>query len=666
MKSRLRRSARHAASFEIDLANRPWQLQGWRPFYWELRRSSETRSVFQPEFGPYPAQVPGSVLTSLLRAGAVKDWRQGRQSLDCEWVEHRQWEFSTQIKAGEFPAGTPVILQADGLDYSGWIRVDDETVAPFRGALVRHRIDLSRVLGDGKAHRLSIMFDLPPEEQGQIGRSSLSRFFKPRFSFSWDWCVRLVPIGIWDRLTLVCGENPVEVISVRTATSANLAEAKVIARIQNSGPRELALNLVLKDADKKVAARLETVVAPGEHVVTLPVTSPRLWWPNWMGETYLYDFTVEDASRQGGGPRLFEARVGFKHVRWLPCQDAPADARPLLCEVNGRKVFLQGVNWIPLQLDYPAIADAEYARVVSLYRRMGCNMLRVWGGGYLEKEVFYRACDEQGLLVWQEFPLSSSGVDNDAPRGPAAIADLETIATDYIRRRGHHASLFLWCGGNELQDAPQMKDGPTRPQDETHPALAALQRVVEREQPEIRFLPTSPSGPIFYAERARMGRGLHHHVHGPWDIHSSEAKWADYWKHDDSLLRSETGVASAASVATLQKYAGDENVWPPSFANPWWRHGSAWFVQWDLLKRQVLKAPPSRRLALYVELSQERQARFLALAARSCKQRFPRCAGFIVWAGHDAFPTPSNLSLIDYDRRPKAAYHALREVFLSK
>jgi beta-mannosidase len=337
-----------------------------------------------------------------------------------------------------------------------------------------------------------------------------------------------------------------------------------------------------------------------------------------------------------------------------------------LCEINGHTVFLQGVNWVPLQLDYPATTDAEYRRVIGLYRKMGCNMLRVWGGAYLEKEIFYRECDEQGLLVWQEFPLSSSGVDNDAPREPAAIADLEKIATDYIRRRSHHASLFLWCGGNELQDAPNTKGGPTRPQDESHPAFAALKRVVEREQPDIRLLPTSPSGPIFYAEREMMGHGLHHHVHGPWDIRTPEATWVDYWSHDDSLFRSETGVAGAAAVSTLKNHVGDEKIWPPTFENPWWRHGSAWFVQGDLFKREISKASPSRRLALYVKLSQERQARFLALAARSCKQRFPRCAGFLVWVGHDAFPTPSNLSIIDYDRQPKAAYYALREIFLSK
>lgn len=647
----------------LDLSRRRWHLQGWRPFYWELRRSTETRSIFRPEFGPYPTLVPGSVHTALRNAGEIKDWNLGRASLSCEWVEHRQWEFFTIFRAREVPLDSPIVLHADGLDYSGWIRVDDQTVSTFRGALIRHQFDLSKVLGDGRKHKLSILFDLPPEEQGQIGRSSLSRFFKPRYNYSWDWCVRLVPIGIWDRVRLVCGKCPIEIIGVTTATSPDLKSAEVIVRVRNSGKSKARLELVLRSGKGSRLERLVETVDAGDHTVRLPVRRPRLWWPNGYGKSYLYDFAIRDASRDRNAEPLFQSRIGFKRVRWLPCKDAPRGARPLLCEVNGCPIFLQGVNWTPTDLDYSSTAASRYEGRIRLYREMGCNMLRVWGGAFLEREIFYNLCDEEGLLVWQEFPLSSSGVDNDAPRDKHAIGDLKKIATDYIRRRGHHVSIFLWCGGNELQDAPKEKGGPTKPQDERHPAFATLRRVVQKENPGIRFLPTSPSGPIFYAERKSMGMGLHHHVHGPWDIHSSEAKWKDYWAHDDSLLRSETGVVGASSLPVLKKYVDDEKIWPPNFENPWWRHGCAWFVQWDLFKRELLRAPVADRLALFVKLSQERQARFLSIAAKSCKERFPKHSGFIIWMGHDSFPTPSNLSIIDMDGKPKAAYYALQQIF---
>ena len=81
--------------------------------------------------------------------------------------------------------------------------------------------------------------------------------------------------------------------------------------------------------------------------------------------------------------------------------------------------------------------------LIELYKLMGCNIFRVWGGAYLEREDFYDLCDRAGILVWQEFPLSSSGVDNYAPDDPAVIKKLCDIATDYIHRRAHHACKLL-------------------------------------------------------------------------------------------------------------------------------------------------------------------------------------------------------------------------------
>jgi beta-mannosidase len=80
------------------------------------------------------------------------------------------------------------------------------------------------------------------------------------------------------------------------------------------------------------------------------------------------------------------------------------------------------------------------------------NMLRIWGGGFLERQVFYDLCDEKGLLIWQEFPLCSSGLDNCPPDDEKSIEQMSKFAESYIQRIQHHACLFLWCGGNELED----------------------------------------------------------------------------------------------------------------------------------------------------------------------------------------------------------------------
>jgi beta-mannosidase len=332
--------------------------------------------------------------------------------------------------------------------------------------------------------------------------------------------------------------------------------------------------------------------------------------------------------------------------------------------VNGKPFFLQGVNWVPPRVGYADTTVEEYERLISLYEDMGCNLLRVWGGAILEKEFFFDLCDQAGLLVWQEFPLSSSGVDNFPPDDPHAIDTLVGIASSYIERRAHHASLLLWCGGNELFEPSADVSGPgARPVTANPPCIAALKQLVAREDPERRFLSSSPSGLRLWGTPEEWGKGVHHDVHGPWGMPAEQTleEWRAYWEADDALFRSEVGMPGAMDLDALKRYAGDGQVWPPE--GEYWRHTAAWWTQRDRFKEQLAGLDDDVALAEYVRLTQELQANAYRIAAECCKQRFPRCGGFLIWMGHDCYPCPANNSVIDFERNPKPAYGALREVF---
>ncbi len=643
----------------IDLTRQAWTLRGWRPNDWRLSTAQLGFTLpLEPEVGPLPARIPGSVQAALLQAKLIPDPYIGMNSRACAWVETLHWEFSTQLEPGAWSPGTRWRLEADGLDHAGWLLVDGVIVADFSGTLVPHTFDLGDRLCDGNPHRLSVIFDVPPAEQGQIGFTSRSTQFKPRFNYGWDWCPRLVPIGFWDALRLVDASHDLELHSLRAELEDDLRRGAVDIRLQTSSTTPVCLRL---HRDGREVFSQEHVLEPGENAVHLELPEVEPWWPSGMGAQSLYELEVVPADPASSFPGL-RRRIGFKRVRWLPCEDAPPDAEPWLCEINGRPVFLQGVNWTPVRLDYHGVNLTEYAHRIDLYRDLGCNLLRVWGGAFLERSDFYDLCDEAGLLVWQEFPLSSSALDNAAPSDPAVIAHLCEIASSYIRRRAHHASLLLWCGGNELTDEHR------RPLGLEHPCLEALGEVVEREDPGRRFVPTSALGPRFDACAEEFGLGLHHDVHGPWNLEPDATleTWAAYWAADDALLRSEVGMPGASSLATLERYVGDGCVWPPTRANPYWRHASNWWVQAERFEGDLVGLDEDAALARYVELSQALQARALEIAARACRERFPRCGGFLVWMGHDAFPCPVNTSIIDFDGVPKPAYHALRRVFTAK
>ena len=643
---------------QIDLTRSAWQLYGYRPNYFHERRSVDHTGHYQPQWGPVPATVPSSAQTALRKANLIPDWNVGTNSLLCEWVEHYQWEFRTKLASLKLAPGQRAILHCDGLDYSGWIAIDHKIVADFKGALVRHRFDLTDHLADGKPHILSILFHLPPAEQGQVGATSQSRFFKPRFSYSWDWCPRFVPIGIWDRLRLDIDSPKPEIKRITTSLDENLSTGAVSILIDN--PTDSAeICIELRRAGRPLASS-RCALQPGEQTVTLDVENVEPWYPSGAGKQPLYDLIVTSADNKP----LHRATIGFKRITWQHNPGVSPAHSPMLCHVNGNPIFLQGVNWTPIRMDYHHIPDAEYKKRIALYKKMGCNVLRVWGGAYLERDIFYRLCDEAGLLVWQEFPLSSSGPDNYAPTDPQAITDLTTIARDYIRRRAHHACKLLWCGGNELQSLRDA-NGREFPLTDSHPALAAMKKIVEQEDPHTRFLPTSPSGPVFYATPESVGKNtaLHVHVHGPWNHTGPLQSAFDYWKSDDANFRSETGMPGLSPLSLIQKYAGNLNPWPPTRDNPLWSHTSLWWLPTHLITAELNRSKPHAALKKLIEQSQRLQSQILQLAAQSCKSRFPTCSGFMIWMGHDAFPTPSNTSIIDFDGRPKRAYHAVAKIF---
>lgn len=638
---------------ELDCARLDWTLEGWRPFAWRLGRGVAAAPHIVPDIGPIAAYVPGSVQESLRRAGLLPDWNIGVNARLCEWVEHRHWLFEATVPAGMISPGEHVWLCADGLDYAGWILVDDREVAAFSGALVPHQFDLSASLGDGEAHRLALVFEEPPREQGQIGYTSRSRFFKPRYVYSWDWCPRLVPVGPWDTLCIKAGA-PAAFHLARLA--ADLSEDLRWGRIElevdcaaHAGPG-CNLLVVLRDGDLECARETAQVVPGMSSRLVLEDIAVAPWWPNGMGEQRLYSVEVSAVDAPGDVLWRAERSVGFRRIAWQACEGAPADAEPWICVVNGKPVFLQGANWVPPRLSYHDATEADYRTLIALYREMGCNVLRVWGGGILERECFYDLCDQAGILVWQEFPLSSSGVENDPPRDPAAIDDLLRVARTYITRRAHHASLLLWSGGNELT----LDDAVPAGYD--HPCIAALKSLVAAEDPGRRFIPTSPSGPMFCARAENYGKGIHHDIHGPWgmsDFADLEA-WRCYWAGDDALFRSEVGMPAAMDAERIRAYAGGMPCWPAEGA--YWRHTAAWWTQMD-------RFGSCETLDAYVRDTQAFQAEAYAIAAAACKGRFPRCGGFIIWMGHDCFPCPANNSAIDFDRAVKPAYAALRQIF---
>ena len=640
----------------LALSTLPWTLTGWLPHNWELNMTMETGIPSRPEVGPLPMRIPSSVQQTLLDVGIIPDWRDGLQARACEWVENRHWALSTTLPAGTLSGAGPHQLLLAGVDGPATIMVGKRVVAKIANTFCPHAIDL----GPSTTSEVSIaiIFTDQPRSLGQVNRSSQIRDWRSRYPYVWDWTPRVLQVGLWEDVLVLSGPR----LHGLRATSHVAADGTGVVTAQwehSAALGDLTLTLSLSAASGTVLAT--KTVSAQTNTCDLSGFAVERWWPNGHGRQPLYQLTAELRRADGSVVDRDERQLGFRSVTWSPCANAPEGARAWICTVNDKPIFLQGANWVPLRTCFADVTPAEYAERLATYRDLGFNLLRVWGGGPLERDLFYRLCDAYGLMVWQEFPLSSSGIDNHPPAEPELVADMAIIAKHYVTVRQHHPSLIIWCGGNELQRGPDGGPGIGRPCDESEPMLAAQAAVCARLDPLRRYVPASSSGPRFMADAADFGRGLHHDVHGPWGWDKDLAGWQAYWNGDDSLIRTEVGFASAQG-ADLTRRHGGLLAWPPTRDNPYWQGNSSWWIQWDEFKQEH-QGPAD--LDTFVAWSQQRQATFLAAAAAASKRRFPACAGFIVWMGHDCFPCPSNTAIIDVKGRPKPAALALAEIWKS-
>ncbi len=646
--------------YTYDLSALTWTITGFTPYLWRFESTPGIGETSVADVLSVRAKVPGSVQNALLEEGLLPNWNEGLNARACEWVENRHWVYMTRISREWLAASSDsmrIRLVCDGLDYGGWVRFGGRQIATFAGTHTPHVFDLSEhipYIGDDT--RLEIIFDCPPRWLGQFGYTSRMTEFKPRYNYTWDWTSRLVQIGIWDEVRLEIADVG-EFGDVAIGTDFDVARESGILSVRVNTPDEAGWRLRMS-LDAVRTERYE--LTPGENVVLWSDLDIEPWQPNGFGEPTLYDLSLTLIGPDNAEHDRVERRVGFKHVEWQPCEGAPAEADPWICVVNGEPVFLGGVNWTPIRPNFADVTLDDYRKRLETYQQMGCTVLRVWGGGFLEREDFYDLCDELGLLVWQEFPLSSSGLDNYPPDDATSIDELACIATSFVRRKRHHTSLLLWCGGNELTKIPAgQTEGMGSPIDMGHPLMQRFAEVVDREDPGRRFVPTSSSGPTFSAEDS-FGDGVHWDVHGPWKLWDGMDAWEAYWANDDALFRSEVGAPGASGVALIERYRGDEVSFPASHANPLWRR-TAWWIEWTVFTDEHGREPTD--LQEYVVWSQHRQSRALEIAARACRDRFPRCGGFIVWMGHDSFPCTANTAVIDFEGEMKPAAHALAAVF---
>lgn len=640
-----------------------------------------------------PATVPGTVHTDLMANGRISDPFYRTNERDVQWIDKTDWEYRTQLELGPdtlahghvelvfygldtyaevYLNGTP-ILRAHNM-FRTWIADITAAARPGRNELlvlfrspVRAGLECLRALG----YNPPAVVDW--SEIGGLGRQKISMFTrKAPYHYGWDWGPRLVTSGIWRavRLRAWSGARIADWRIVQRRLSEHEAVLTALLDIESDVNCRASLKLT-SPTDSSIAGRAEMDLAPGRRqaCIDFTVRAPRRWWCNGLGEAFLYEFIVHLAGAQVCDRR--DARVGLRTLRIV--QNPDADGTSFFVELNGIPVFMKGANYIPNDSFLPRVSADVYERVVNAAVECNMNMLRVWGGGVYEDDIFYDLCDRNGILVWQDFMFACVMYPGD----PAFLDNVRREAVDTVKRLRHHACIALWVGNNEIDLAWQhdvpgggwgWKEHYTPAQrDQLWAGYQALfhrilPRVVAEHDPQRFYWPSSPLAAwdggenVGHADvRARRQSGDIHY----WGVWWGKKPFASY-RTAIGRFMSEYGFQSFPSLRSIHAFCRPEDL--DIFSDVLQAHQRSRIGNGTIRAYMEAEYPVPARFDQFLYVSQVMQAQGVRTAIEAHRACMPYCMGSLYWQINDCWPAAS-WSGIDYYGRWKALQYAVREAF---
>lgn len=639
-------------------------------------------------YNSYTATVPGVVHTDLMDNGIIEDPFFRLNERGVQWVDKEDWEYRTEIDPlPEIFAKERIQLYFEGLDTYADVYLNDSLILQANNMFREWRVDVKGLLKKS-GNRLRIYFhspiktDIPKfdalhyrndagndqSQNGGIFDKQVSVFArKAGYHYGWDWGPRLVTSGIWQPVWLE-GWNDLRIESAHYRQDRITAEeARITARVEILSERDGKATLHIRTGNPDESWTKTVTVRKGRNMIEqeMAIEHPRLWWTNGLGEPHLYDFTAS-VTAEGGETASRTDRIGLRELKVIREKDEAG--RSFCFQLNGVRLFAKGANYIPQDNFLPRVSDRQYERTILDAVNANMNMLRIWGGGIYENDIFYDLCDRYGILVWQDFMFAC----NTYPLLPGTADNIRQEATDNVKRLRNHPCIALWCGNNEMHTAwfgwgwmkkyERMGVLDEMRNDYKTVFHEILPEVVAEYDPTAFYWPSSPYGgnPDAGCESGKPNWNPEGDAHywGVWHRRDSIGSY----NHYRARFFSEYGFQSFPEYESVLKYApdtADHHIFSEVMMahQRGGSHANA-RIEWYLLNEY--RKPKDFRNFLYMGLLLQGDAVRTAIEAH--RRDMPYCMGSLFWQHNDCWPVAS-WSSRDYYGRWKAQHYFARKAF---
>ncbi len=529
--------------------------------------------------------------------------------------------------------GTRRWITFDGLFYQADVWIDGAYLGDPEGYFVPSAFEITDVASDTDEHVLAVEVACPVPSSSRSKRT-ITGVYQGWNGVDPTWN----PGGLHTTVRVV-DTGPVRIDRFRVlCRDADDVRAHVLlsTRLDSDAPRNVT---VITSVDGETVATADHGLAAGGNEVawSVDIEKPALWWPRALGEQPLTDIRI-DIEIDGATSDTATRRTGLREVAW----------NKWVCSVNGERLFLKGANVLPTRMA-PADATVEELRGdVELAVTTGLDAIRLHG--HIARSEVYAAADEAGLLILQDFPLTSGYARSIRPQA----VEQARAAVDLL---GHHPSIVLWAAHDDPDGTDDVAgDPPGRLRRFASNQLPSWNRTVLDRWVKRSFERADPTRPCVPQSGALPHLpqldGTDTHLSYGWG-HGEARDLARVARRIPRLVRfvSEFGSQAVPDSADFI----DHQHWPElDWDTLSVRHGA----QRDRLEERL---PPGDFGSFdeWRHATQLYQAELIRTHVETLRRlKYRPTGGFCMFALNDPAPLLS-FSVLDHERRPKLGHRAL-------
>ena len=630
------------------------------------------------------ASVPGDVHTDLLKNGLIEDPFYRLNEHDLQWIDKTDWEYKTEFNLSKKNINSHSLsLDFQGIDTYSSIYLNDSLIVTTDNMFIGKTVDIKKFakLGKNKLYvklyspinkgvklHDSLGYDISSfnandlAEIGKVeGNKRVSVFTrKAPYHYGWDWGPRLVTSGIWQPINIKTW-NYFNIEDLYIRQKSLNESANLVAEIELESYLEIdeMISEIYVD-NQKVSTDL-IYINKGTNKIEIPfkIKDYELWWPNGMGNQNMYEIKVKLQSNNNFVTT--SKRIGLREINLVTSEDSIGNN--FYFEVNKKPVFMKGVNYIPQDVFLNRVSDDKYEELLNSAVDANMNMIRVWGGGIYENEIFYNLCDEKGLLVWQDFMFACAMYPGDED----FLKSVEQEAEYNVKRLRGHPSIALWCGNNEVRSAWKNWGWEKDVMENQSPEIASviskayddvfhkiLPEVVNNLDTSTAYWPSSPG--------STFSGGTESYTSG--DAHYWGVWWGkeDFESYNQKVPRfmSEFGFQSFPEFSSVDKYTNESDYSIYSEVMKSHQRSSIGNSTIEDYMLRHYNKPKSFKGYLYV--SQILQAYGMSIGMESHRRNKGYSMGSLYWQLNDCWPVAS-WSSIDYFGKWKALHYSTKKAF---